>query len=239
MERGTASSTTGVFARAVSTTEVVVTARGRRASRWAAPGGCISSALVHGLGLALVFTLGHPPVIAARFEVMPVTVIAEEPEGTGLATAMPVPPPEVARHRPLSHLRPPTHREPRLSDRPGHVSSPAPPPPAALAPPPAPPLAAPVAPPPSVSPAVAQALRVSDDFPSLPDETVRSRPDLDVQVCVSAEGSVSEAVILSGPTDPAAARLRAAILAWRYRPYTPGGRPAPFCHLLRISYRTN
>jgi hypothetical protein len=86
---------------------------------------------------------------------------------------------------------------------------------------------------------VARALRIYDSFPTLPDRVLAARRDLDVQVCVSTKGSVSDAVIVRGPTDPASETLRAAILGWRYRPFTRDGAPAPFCHLMRISYSMN
>jgi len=70
-------------------------------------------------------------------------------------------------------------------------------------------------------------------------QAVRARPDLDVKVCVSTQGAVSDAVIVHGPTDPSSETLRAAILRWRYRPFAPDGTPTPFCHLMRISYRMN
>jgi outer membrane biosynthesis protein TonB len=119
--------------------------------------------------------------------------------------------------------------------------------PALAAAPPEPPLT-PVTPPPfiptptpapAVEPDVARALRVYDAFPDLPARAVRERPELDVKVCVSTQGDVSNAEIVRGPSDPSLEPLRAAILRWRYRPFTPAGTPTPFCHVMRISYRMN
>jgi hypothetical protein len=210
-----------------------------RRSRWAAPAGCLLSVAVHATGAALLLVLAHGTMIAAPFEPLPIALVAEGPggpepgEGPVTAPAAQLPAPRHA------------HGRRRAVPRPEVVEAPPEPPPAApAAPATSPPveIAAPVAvagAEPAVEPEVARALRVYDAFPSLPDQAVRARPDLDVRVCVSTQGAVSDAVIVRGSADPSSETLRAAILRWRYRPFAPDGTPTPFCHLMRISYRMN
>jgi hypothetical protein len=215
-----------------------------RRSQWAAGAGCLLSVLVHGTGAALVLSLAQRTIIDAPLEIAAITLVTEEPRpGEGVASpvlpAGPVAevlPARHARHHVLASvaaqvvLEPPP--EPLGEESP---VEPVEPPPAAPAPA-AEPAAAPA---PTVEPEVARALRVYDSFPTLPDRALRGRPDLDVQVCVSTQGSVSDAVVVRGPVDSATETVRTAILGWRYRPYTLHGAPAPFCHLMRISYRMN
>jgi hypothetical protein len=212
-----------------------------RRSRWAASAGCVLSVLTHALAALLLLVLANRTMIAAPFEAVPVALVAEEPnaiDGPRSAPAAPATKAEVPVPRPASaHRRAPARPElvaPSLEPERSPIAAA---PSAAMAPPvqrePPPVTGA------SVDPAVARALRVYDAFPSLADQGVRARPDLDVKVCVSSQGSVSDAVIVGGRSDRSAETLRSAILGWRYRPFTVDGTPTPFCHLMRISYRTD
>jgi hypothetical protein len=209
-----------------------------RRSRWAAPTGCLLSVAVHAAGAALLLVLAHGTMIAAPFEPLPIALEADGPAGPEPGEGQPAP---AAQLPPLRH----PHGRRRAAPRPEVVEAPPEPAPVApAAPATSPPIeiAGPVAASgaePAVEPEVARALRVYDAFPSLPDQAVRARPDLDVRVCVSTQGAVSDAVIVRGPADPSNETLRAAILRWRYRPFAPDGTPTPFCHLMRISYRVN
>jgi hypothetical protein len=84
----------------------------------------------------------------------------------------------------------------------------------------------------------ATALRSWDSFPRLP-EAVWSgwRPYVvKLQVCVGADGLVTEAVLRSSASARLDPIVRAAVETWRYRPRVEGGKPAPFCHGVAIKY---
>jgi hypothetical protein len=85
-------------------------------------------------------------------------------------------------------------------------------------------------------PNIARALRIYDTFPSFGS---RTGADVDVRVCVSAQGAVSDASVDDRQSGAFSDTLRAAILSWRYRPLMVNGLPTPFCHLMHISYRTS
>lgn len=221
----------------------------RRRSRGAALAGCALSVLVHGAGGVVLATAARHPYLAPPAE-HAALLITLEVEVEVESTAVPQTPAlaaRVAQNGPLLIAARPRRRPPL----PPHLVLPAPAPPEEPveepvdpAPPqPAPPEPAPPTPversataPPLVASEVARALRVHDEFPSLVDRGAFRRPDLHVEVCVSAEGTVSDAAI-QGKRDHSTEALRAAILRWRYRPWTVDGAPAPFCHLMRISYR--
>jgi hypothetical protein len=191
--------------------------------------------MVHGVGAGLLLVLAHRTMIAAPFEPLPVALVVEAPErpeeaagpAPGPAAEAPLPRHAHGRRRAAARVEAP----PEMVGPP--ATTPVTPPPLELT---TPVVAASPAEP-AVEPEVARALRVYDAFPSLPDQAVRARPDLDVKVCVSTQGAVSDAVIVHGPPDSSSETLRAAILRWRYRPFAPDGTPTPFCHLMRISYR--
>ena len=84
----------------------------------------------------------------------------------------------------------------------------------------------------------ATTLRTHDYFPRLPAAlwTERGPYVVVIELCVSPEGRVSEAALLS----QASARLDPVVLAavrgWRYRPRFEDGKPSPFCHGVVIKY---
>jgi hypothetical protein len=84
----------------------------------------------------------------------------------------------------------------------------------------------------------ATGLRTHDFFPRLPlSSWTGPRPYLAViDLCVSTEGRVTEAVLMtarSAELDPVVLR---AVRTWRYRPRVVGGRAEPFCHVVTIRY---
>jgi hypothetical protein len=92
-----------------------------------------------------------------------------------------------------------------------------------------------------LTPDLARGLRVYDIFPAMPSDTrfpAVGRP-LQVEVCVSDRGAVSDAVIVQKTAPSFDDRIRAAILTWRYRPFLVNGTPIPFCHVMRITYAMN
>jgi hypothetical protein len=107
----------------------------------------------------------------------------------------------------------------------------------AIAPVPAP---VPATQPVRLAPDTAKELRVYDVFPSAP-ASVRSLGGtaiLLVEICVSAQGAVSGTRFSVGSGGPLADNMRAAIATWRYRPLVVGGAPRPFCHDVKIEYRS-
>lgn len=92
-----------------------------------------------------------------------------------------------------------------------------------------------------VSPGMAKELRVYDEFPSLPESLKRTglAQAVDVEVCVSDRGSVSDITFDQHAARPLGDVLRSAIRTWRYRPLVVHGAPTPFCHALQIRYITN
>jgi hypothetical protein len=93
-----------------------------------------------------------------------------------------------------------------------------------------------VDPSPMVPSNVARTLRFYDTFPSLGQ---RAGVEMDVRVCVSAQGSVSDASVEERESRSFSGTFRAAILSWRYRPLMVNGLPTPFCHRMHISYRAS
>jgi hypothetical protein len=92
-----------------------------------------------------------------------------------------------------------------------------------------------------VSSGVARALRIYDQFPSLP-EPLRNpgaRYALLVDVCVSDQGVVSDVTIAQRGAAQLADVLRAAVRTWRYHPLLVNGDARPFCHVLRVDYSMN
>jgi protein TonB len=54
-----------------------------------------------------------------------------------------------------------------------------------------------------------------------------------LKVCVRAEGEVSEVKVIRGADPTVDPLIVAAIMTWRYHPYTVDGRPVPFCTNIR------
>lgn len=54
-----------------------------------------------------------------------------------------------------------------------------------------------------------------------------------VRVCVSAQGAVTDVKVLRGADPAIDPQIPVVLGRWRYRPYQEGGRPRPFCYLLR------
>jgi hypothetical protein len=95
--------------------------------------------------------------------------------------------------------------------------------------------------PPFISLREATALRTWDFFPRLPASlwTERTPYLVALEVCVSAQGWVSEAVLRSSASSRLDAIVLAAARGWRYRPRLQDGRPAPFCHGVLIRYEAS
>lgn len=91
---------------------------------------------------------------------------------------------------------------------------------------------------PVVSLREATALRVRDYFPRLPAASwPEARPYIvQVAVCVSEAGSVSDAVLQSSASPSLDPVVLAAVRSWRYRPRLVAGEPRPFCHGVTIAY---
>jgi outer membrane biosynthesis protein TonB len=90
-----------------------------------------------------------------------------------------------------------------------------------------------------IAPGLARSLRIYDTFPRMPELLrMQNRTEaVDVNICVSERGAVRE-VNLLGASEALARSLREAIASWRYRPLHLAGTPTPFCHALRLSYRS-
>jgi protein TonB len=84
----------------------------------------------------------------------------------------------------------------------------------------------------------ATALRVYDAFPRLPEALWKPWQPYIValEVCVGADGAVSEATLRSSAAPRLDQVVLAAVKTWRYRPRLAGGHPAPFCHGVVIKY---
>ena len=84
----------------------------------------------------------------------------------------------------------------------------------------------------------ATALRLQEEFPSLP-EHVRARQRylaVDLDVCVSTQGD-ARAERFRSPVDPEVRRVVGkAIASWRYRPLVSEGVARAFCHRLSLQY---
>ena len=106
--------------------------------------------------------------------------------------------------------------------------------------------APPVDPPPlNLSPRLGAAQRLSDindpQFrPSLP--PALNRPGMVVRglfrICVSKEGQVTEAKLLSSGDAPVASQWITVIRRWQYKPLTVDGRPTRFCHPLMVEVQS-
>ncbi len=86
---------------------------------------------------------------------------------------------------------------------------------------------------------VARSLRIFDSFPRMPEvlRLQQRNEAVDVEICVSAQGSVRD-VRLRGASEALARILREALFTWRYRPLIQADGPVPFCHDLRLTYRS-
>jgi outer membrane biosynthesis protein TonB len=120
-------------------------------------------------------------------------------------------------------------RGPRLRPAP---AAPAAPGPTASATSPAPP-------PLFLSAGAAQALRVHDEFPELPDLLRRpgAHHDVTATICVAETGAVTTVAFASTGTPLLEAALATAIRSWRYRPCLVAGVARPFCHDIAFAYR--
>jgi periplasmic protein TonB len=113
----------------------------------------------------------------------------------------------------------------------GGVAAPQPPRPAA------PPPSAPI----TIAPSVGSALCLTDLTdsrfrPSLP--AAINRPGMSVwgvfKICVSALGHVVKVTLIKSADPLVDNDWMAKMRTWKYRPYSVGGRPVPFCHPARI-----
>jgi hypothetical protein len=91
---------------------------------------------------------------------------------------------------------------------------------------------------PFVSLKEATTLRTHDYFPRLPAALWPERGPyvVAIELCVSEQGQVSEAELLSGASPRLDPMVLAAVRGWRYRPRLEGGKPSPFCHGVIIKY---
>jgi TonB family protein len=227
---------------------------GTRRSRLAAWAGCALSLFVHGSAVAVLSVAGRSPTLAAPLddsllpgisdELVAISVTVEGVIGelTETRTEAPAIQPHLVSVRRRIAREPlvPPLREPTVSLMVPEVE-PAPPlspPPVARTPSPARVLAPEEPPGQMVPPEIARALRIYDFFPSMAMKLVHGRADVDVRICVSEQGTVSDASIQQPAPEALGETLRAAILKWRYRPLTVNGRSMPFCHLIRFSYRS-
>jgi TonB family protein len=82
------------------------------------------------------------------------------------------------------------------------------------------------------------ALRVRDHFPRLPAALWPSFHPyvVRVELCVSEEGEVTDAVLLSNASARLDPLVLDAVRTWRYEPRLVAGRPDPFCHSVVIEY---
>jgi TonB family protein len=91
---------------------------------------------------------------------------------------------------------------------------------------------------PFVSLKEATSLRTHDHFPRLPAALWPDRGPylVALQVCVSAEGRVSDAALMSHGSARLDPIVVQAVRGWRYRPRLQDGQPGPFCHGILIKY---
>jgi hypothetical protein len=84
----------------------------------------------------------------------------------------------------------------------------------------------------------ATALRTQDYFPRLPAALWPERAPyiVVIELCVSEQGRVSEAELLSRASERLDPVVLTAVRGWRYRPLLEGGTPRPFCHGVVIKY---
>ncbi|HEU4726964.1 MAG TPA: TonB family protein [Kofleriaceae bacterium] len=98
----------------------------------------------------------------------------------------------------------------------------------------------------TVAPSVLQGLRWSGETQLHPGAATQSQMVHDdtrrvvgtVKLCVSTEGAVSSAAMLTSTGYPAYdATLLSAVRAWRYRPYMVGDTPVPACSTVTFIYK--
>ncbi len=91
---------------------------------------------------------------------------------------------------------------------------------------------------PFVSLKEATALRTEDYFPRLPAALWPERGAyvVAIELCVSEQGQVSEAELLSDASAHLDPVVLSAVRGWRYRPLLQSGKPTPFCHGVIIKY---
>jgi outer membrane biosynthesis protein TonB len=226
-----------------------------RRSRLAAGAGCALSLLVHGSSFAVLSLTGRtsnlaapldeslPQGLSAELVAISVTIegmVREPAEPAEPSAEGPIIQPHLVSVRRRIGVRepavPPLPEPPATAMVPEDDPAPPPPAPTTLSAPRNVPTPAPPAQ--MVPPEIARALRTYDFFPTMALKLVHGKGDANVRICVSEQGSVSEASIENDPDDAFAETLRAALLRWRYRPLTVNGRPTPFCHRIRLSYRT-
>ena len=103
------------------------------------------------------------------------------------------------------------------------------------APPPAP---APPLDPLSIPAHEATYLRTYETYPSLPRSLWVSGRVYSVlaQVCVSADGRVSDVTIKRGAAAELDRAVASTLRSWQYRPRIIEGTPRPFCHLMKLDF---
>jgi TonB family protein len=145
----------------------------------------------------------------------------------GAIALAPPPPPELPPEpEPLPQEEPPEHPTPGPALAPPAA-------PVAQAPPPKPSLE-----PPYIPAETARGLRIYESFPGIPTALARrgSNYPLVVSICVSKQGSVASASLLSRSEPELDQVVLDAIRTWRYRPFSFDGVALPFCHTIRIVY---
>ena len=94
---------------------------------------------------------------------------------------------------------------------------------------------------PFVSLKEATSLRTHDHFPRLPAALWPEHGPylVALQVCVTAEGRVSDAALMSHGSARLDPIVLQAVRGWRYRPRLQDGQPGPFCHGILIKYEVS
>jgi TonB family protein len=84
----------------------------------------------------------------------------------------------------------------------------------------------------------AKYLRTYEIYPSLPQgmRVPGHVYEVVVEVCVAADGHVSDVVIKHGATAELDRLLASAMRSWRYRVLMANGVARPFCHLMKVIY---
>jgi hypothetical protein len=86
---------------------------------------------------------------------------------------------------------------------------------------------------------LAQALRIYDPYPDLPDSLrTDGKHTVLVEICVSAQGEVRDVTMDHRSAAAFEQILDAAIRNWRYQPLIEDGTAQPFCHDMQIAYST-
>jgi hypothetical protein len=81
--------------------------------------------------------------------------------------------------------------------------------------------------------------RTYEVFPSMPESYWYggvTNYRLSVEVCVAADGAVSNVTFQQGANEDVDRLVGAAMRSWRYRPRIVSGSPRPFCHPINIEY---